>query len=237
MGLKAIAGDGFDRDPARLSEKRATLDVHPEALAMLPGSEAACAEVAALIGVADFPSAARMVADDLCVLLPEGGTYVLKAGALAFPTDWRLRDKIGKPLIEIHAPIHGYAETLAAGVEHFFQTLAAGQVFQRANWFVVDEDALRHLPEGEDAARFAHVTAANAGETLFVRCERQTLRRLPLTGAVLFTIGIHVEPLKALPPDLARDLASAVGSLPDGERERRGAPFYAEALKGYAAAL
>lgn len=237
MGLRPIAGDGFNRDAGRLSEKRAMLNEHPEALAMLPGSEAACGEVAAIVGAPDFASAARAVADDLCVLLPEGESYALKAGALAFPTDWRLADKLGKPLIEIHAPIHGYAEKLAEGVEHFFQTLEAGRVFERANWFVIDEDVLRHLPERSDAERFAHVTAANAGETLFVRSERQTLRRLPASGGVLFTIDIVVEPLKALSAGLARDLASAVASLPEGERERRGAPHYAAALAGYAAGL
>ena len=237
MGLRPIDGDGFSRDAARVAAKRRLLGAHPEALAAMPGSETACAELAALIGAADFAGAARMVADDLCLLLPEGGSYVLRAGALAFPTDWRLADKLGKPLRDIHSPIHGYAEKLADGVEHFFRTLAPGPVFERANWFVVEEDALRHLPEGSGAARFAHVTAANAGDTLFVRCERQTLRKLPASGAALFTIDVHVEPLGSLPPDLARDLASAVASLPDGERERRGAPFYAAALSGYAAGL
>ena len=36
----------------------------------------------------------------------------------------------------------------------------------------------------------AIVTAENAGETLFVRCERQGLRKLPETGAIVFTIGV-----------------------------------------------
>lgn len=237
MGLRPIAGDGFNRDAERIADKRAVLDAHPDAFAMLPGSEGACAEVAEIVGAADFATAARAVADDLCVLLPEGESYRLKAGALAFPTDWRLADKLGKPLIEIHAPIHGYAEKLAAGVEHFFRTLEVARVFERANWFVIDDDVLRHLPERSDAERFAHVTAANAGEALFVRCERQTLRRLPTSGGVLFTIDIVVEPLKALPAELARDLASTVASLPEGERERRGAPHYAAALAGYAAGL
>ena len=223
--LRPIDGDGFNRD------------AHPESIAVMPGAGPAASEVAMLIGAADFGEAARAVADDLCILLPEAGSYVLRAGALAFPTDWRLTDKLGLPLADIHAPIHGYAEKLAAGVEHFFRTLDAGRVFQRANWFVVDEDALRHLPSGEAGDRFAHVTAANAGDMLFVRCERQTLRRLPASGGVLFTIDIHVEPLSALPPDLARDLAGAVESLPGGERERRGAPFYAAALAEYAKAL
>ena len=39
------------------------------------------------------------------------------------------------------------------------------------------------------------ITAANAGQALFVRVERQTLSRLPATGAVLFTIRVHVYPL------------------------------------------
>ena len=237
MGLKPISGDGFNRDPERIAEKHETLDRHPEALTVLPAAEDACAEVAALVGAPSFAAAARSVADDLCVLLPEDDTYVLQAGALAFPTDWRLVDKIGLPLGGIHRPIHGYAEKLSDGVEHFFRTLGAGTVYERANWFVVDEAALRHLPDREAADRFAHVTAANAGDALFVRCERQTLRKLPASSGILFTIDIHVEPLHDLPPELVRDLAAAVASLPEGEAGRRGAPFYAAALSDYADTL
>jgi dimethylamine monooxygenase subunit A len=174
--------------------------------------------------------------EDLCILTPdtETGQYRLTAAALAFPTDWHLHEKLGQALTPIHAPIHGYAEQLAAGVDHFFATLQPGAIFGRTNWFVVASDALRYLPQDDPTTRFAHVTAENAGETLFVRCERQTLRRLPQSGAVLFTIGIHVEPLDRLSTGAVARVAQSVADIGAGEHERRAAPFYADALTRYA---
>ncbi|MET3723033.1 heme-dependent oxidative N-demethylase family protein [Sphingomonas trueperi] len=180
-------------------------------------------------------TAAAGVWEDLCILTPDAsGQYRLTAAALAFPTDWHLSEKLGQALTPIHAPIHGYAEQLAAGVDHFFAALQPGPIFGRTNWFVVASDAWRYLPQDDPQVRFAHVTAENAGATLFVRCERQTLRRLPQSGAVLFTIGIHVEPLDRLSDGAVASVAQSVAGIGSGEHERRAAPFYAEALTRYA---
>ena len=237
MGLSRVAETGWLLPDFDASARAAAFDAHPDAVQMLPEAEAAGREVAALVGVAGgLAEAARGCWEDLCTLQPDAaGDYILTAGAVAFPTDWRLADKIGLPLTAVHAPIHGYAEQLAGGVDHFLRTLAPGPIFGRANWFVVASDAWRYLPADPPADRFAHVTPANAGETLFVRCERQTLRRLPGTGAVLFTIGIAVAPLGRLSTAAVRRVAAGIAAQPTGEHERRAAPFYAAALTGYAA--
>ncbi|WP_084581037.1 heme-dependent oxidative N-demethylase family protein [Sphingomonas azotifigens] len=181
-------------------------------------------------------TAAARVWEDLCILTPDAsGQYRLTAAALAFPTDWHLAEKLGHALTPIHAPIHGYAEQLASGVDHFFATLPPGPIFGRTNWFVVASDAWRYLPHDDPQVRFAHVTDTNAGQTLFVRCERQTLRRLPQSGAVLFTIGIHVEPLDRLSSGAVARVAQSVAGIGSGEHERRAAPFYAGPLTRYAA--
>ncbi len=209
---------------------------HPEAIVVLPGAEDAAAEAARLVaGVRDLAEAARACWEDLCLLQAEQpeGPYCLTAAALAFPTDWRLEEKMGRPLLAIHEPIHGYAEQLARGVDHFFATLKAEQIFGRANWFVVANDNWRYMPTDDPATRFAHVTAENAGDTLFLRCERQTLRRLPETGAVLFTIGIAVEPLRRVSTANLRRVADGIAAISDGEQERRAAPFYADAFARY----
>jgi hypothetical protein len=163
------------------------------------------------------------------------GQYHLTAAAVGFPTDWRLDAKMGLPLTAIHTPIHGYAEELATGVDHFFAALQPDAIFGRANWFVVASDAWRYLPDDTATVRFAHVTPANAGRTLFVRCERQTLRRLPQSGAVLFTIGIAVAPLQELDAALVSRIAANVAQLSGGEHDRRAAPLYIDALASYAA--
>ena len=44
-------------------------------------------------------------------------------------------------------------------------------------------------------SRFGDVEAAARA---FIRVERQTLRKLPVTGDILFTIRIHLDPMAAL---------------------------------------
>lgn len=237
MGLVRLGEREWLRPDFDRAARAAAFDRWPESVMVLPEGEAAGREAAALVGVAGgLGEAASAVWEDLCVLLPNAdGCYRLVGGAVAFPTDWRLADKLGHGLTAIHAPIHGYAEQLSAGVDHFMKMLVPGALYGRANWFVVPGDALRWLPAGDPAARFAHVTADNAGGTLFVRCERQTMRRLPETGAILFTIGIDVAPLGTLGAPVVQRVAEAVATVGVGEHERRAAPHYAPALAAYAA--
>jgi hypothetical protein len=237
MGLTRVAEAEWLYPNADLHARTAAFDAQPDAVIVLPEAEEAGREAAALLGVdGGLGEAARSVWEDLCLVERRGGAHVLTAGAVAFPTDWRLGEKIGLPITQVHAPIHGYAEQLAAGVDHFLDTLVPGPVFGRANWFVVPSDAWAYLPEDDPAERFAHVDAGNAGQTLFVRCERQTLRRLPRTGAVLFTIGVAVA-MDALGADVVRRVAQGLATQGAGEQGRRAAPFYAQALAGYAAGL
>jgi hypothetical protein len=114
--------------------------------------------------------------------------------------------------------------------------LQIGAIFGRTNAFVIASDTLRYFPDPDVKARFAHVTADNASETLFVRCERETLRRLPETGAIVFTIGVYRAPLGSLSDAAVARIATSVEGFGDGEAGRRAAPHYAEALLGYAAA-
>ena len=223
-------------NPAR-ALRAAAFAAHPDAVQVLPEAEPAGAELAAMLGVAGgLAGAARSYWEDMCLLTRREGeaAHRLTGGAVAFPTDWRLHDKIGLPLTEVHKPIHGYREQLSAGVDNFMNGLAPHTIYGRANWFVVASDALRYLPEDPPQERFAHVTAANAGETLIVRSERQTLRRLPETGAIVFTIGVYLAPLGSLSDENVARLAAAVEGVSAGESERRSAPHYAEALRAYA---
>ena len=244
MGLSRIAEADWLHPAPDTALRAASFAAHPESIAVLPAAAAAAREAAALVAnTPDFAAAAAQVSEDLCILTPDAqGTPRLTAAALAFPTDWHLAEKLGQPLLAIHAPIHGYAEQLASGVDHFLAQLTPGAIFARANWFVVASAAPRYLPTDDPAQRFAHVTAQNAGETLFIRCERQTLRRLPETGAVLFTIGIAVAPLGTLRPETIARIAANVAGLATaapanaGEFERRAAPHYATPLAAWAAA-
>ncbi len=243
LGLGALAeSDWRDTGPglaARVAAKAKVFDAAPEGLAVLPEAAPAIAELAALLGVpgGDLRAAALQAYEDIAVLLPDGPSHRLVAAAIAFPTDWDLPAKIGHPLPHIHQPIPTYGEKLSAGVDHVFANLRPDRLLTRANWNVLETDELRYLPGNRAIDRFGHVTAANAGDTLFVRVERQGLRRLPESGAAVFTIGIYIEPLQALPTALVHDLVVAVHGVPAEEAQRRGTPAYRDALADYAASL
>lgn len=237
MGLARLAeADWLDPAPNRPA-RAAAFAAWPEAVQLLPEADAPGRELAALLGVAGaLPEAALAVHEDLCLLTTPnaGAPYRLVGAAVAWPSDWRPRDKIGLALTALHAPITGYAEQLAAGVDRFMAGLQPGDIFGRCNWFIAPTPERRWLADRPAAEAFAHVTPENAGETLFVRCERQTLRRLPQTGAIVFTIGIYVSSLGRLDPANLARLARAVHSLISGEGERRGARAYAASLAGFA---
>lgn len=212
---------------------------HPGSVQVLPEAQDACGEAAALVaGVDNLGQAACRTWEDLCVLtrVGEQEPFRLTGAAVAFPTDWVVADKLGLPLGDVHAPIHGYAGRFSEGVDRFVDGLRPGEIWGRANWFVVPSGAWRYLPGDAPAARFAHVSADNAGDTLFVRCERQTLRCLPQTGGVLFTIGVYREPLANVPLAELQRIVSAFDHLIEGEGGRRAAPHYAAALRSHAQA-
>ncbi|MCR2834078.1 heme-dependent oxidative N-demethylase family protein [Parerythrobacter lacustris] len=236
IGLSKLAEDEWLQPEPDLAAREAGFAAYPQGIQLSPEGDAPEAELAAMLGLSGgLPEAARAHHEDMCLLIlrPGDEQYRLVGAAVAWPSDWTPADKLGLPLRALHAPIQGYEEQLATGVDHFMAKLKPGAIYGRCNWFIAATGERRWVAEPPELA-FAQVSAENAGETLFVRSERQTLRRLPGTGAILFTIGIYVSPLGALSPTNVQRLASAMEGLLNGEGERRGAGAYAHALIGYA---
>ena len=163
--------------------------------------------------------AGRLVQEDLCLMQrdPDHGIYRLVAASLCFPTRWRLREKLGQALAAIHGPTPHYAETIATPMDRAFDKLKAERPVWRLNWSVLDNGAL-FQPTGHGRKDYAtDVTAKNAGEQLWLRVERQTLRRLPQSGDFLFTIRIYNYSFATLAnqPAAAQGLAAALAGLDD----------------------
>jgi dimethylamine monooxygenase subunit A len=237
MGLVKLEEHEWIQPRPDLAARAAGFAEWPEGVQLTPEVDAPGRELAAMLGVPGaLPEAAHAAHEDLCLLTKRGGedVYRLIGAAVAWPSDWHPAEKIGLPLRALHAPIAGYEEQLATGVDRFMETLRPGPIYGRCNWFIAATGERRWLPDSPPQQAFAHVTPENAGETLFVRSERQTLRRLPKTGAILFGIGIYVEPLGNLAPANIAMLGKAVQSLLNGEGDRRGAPAYAGSLIAYA---
>ena len=150
----------------------------------------------------------RLIADDLCLLLP-GEEYRLVAAVLCFPSRWLLSEKLGHPLSVIHDPVPDYDDALAARVNRVFQSVRPGRPMVRVNWLVHATPEL-HLPLGLSDKLIGQ---ADPGQGIYLRTERQTLTRLPRSGAVVFGIKTSLCPLEALRPAEALALHDALQHL------------------------
>ena len=181
-------------------------------LQVRPGTDAAAAEVLALLGGAAgdlhaLEAAGRMVQEDLCVLSPdERGQLVLSAACVCFPSHWRLGDKMGRPVAAIHGTVPRYEDELAAKVDGFISRLRPGTIVARRNW-TIHELADLFAPECPPYQRVAPADQ-------WLRSERQALRLLPSSGAVLFTIKTQQVQLRHLPAGVARRLAGRLRAEP-----------------------
>lgn len=144
----------------------------------------------------------RLVQEDLCLMQAEGEEHVLTGACLCFPASWALSEKLGRPLIGIHRKVKVYEPDLARRVQRMFDMIRVGQPLWRMNSLMYHNPDL-HQPAFENAPR----TARRDGQ--FVRAERQTLMRLPQTGAVLFAIHTYVVRLDSLTPEQRAGLGTA----------------------------
>ena len=235
--------DVDERLAADLAEKeRLAAERWDEVFAAEPGTEAAQAELLAML-VAHLPqrfpnvyrrdsdamvvagrqvdlepapalwTAARLVQEDLVLMRRSEAGWRLAAASLSFPSSWRLREKIGRPIHEVHAPVPGFGGGTrnAELIARMFDNLRPELGMIRWNWSLYGDDALHH-PHESPPKRFGGGAKA---EHVFLRVERQTLRKLPVSGDIVFTIRIAVDPLAALAAhdDSGRIAAAIISQL------------------------
>jgi hypothetical protein len=133
----------------------------------------------------------RLVQQDLCLMEANGAEYDLTGAILCFPASWTLAQKIGRPMTGIHQPVEIYDEQLAARVHRLLAAIRPEQPLWRMNFFTYDSFHLHHPRVEGDWRR------QPTGKS-YVRCERQTLLRLPQTRAVLFAIHTIVVDAKQI---------------------------------------
>ncbi len=211
-----------------------------------PGSLAGQEEVLALVeaalgeqardrGLPALYAAARRTPDDLVLMEKQDGAWRVSALSLCAPTFFTAKDVLGRSLAEIHGPVHGFAERFLTRVERIFEGLRPGLILQRRNWSLVNSGEPFTPDPAPIRARIGSIDPARAGAELFVRVERQTLRRLPQTGGALFTIRVWLHPLKALledPPRLAA-FARAWRAAPADFRDYKKLGLYDDLVEGF----
>ncbi len=236
MGLSRIRSEAWllpdDRRDVELAERADLLDRSRDAVfAALDGTDGASAEVLELVTgwerehapeLADRPvdpsqhpleAAGRRAQEDLVLMVPHADGYHLDGAVLCFPSHWRLRDKLGGSATAIHGPVPGYEDELAEKVDRFLDRLRPDVIVSRRNWSVHGDGDL-HAPDPPFDP--PPIGVDEVADSLWLRSERQTLRRLPRTGAVLFTIRVQQAPFAAFAshPRAAVRLADRLDAQP-----------------------
>lgn len=238
-------GDVFDALAGSLEAQSECLDLllrhlsvhHPETVAS-DGRNVVTRWDGATLDRADFAGspldmAGRLVQEDLCLMAPGDDGHRLIAASLCFPARWRLADKIGRPMTAIHEPVPGFNDRLSRPVERFFDGIEADQLYMRLNWSILDDPALFQASGHGRSEVDPTITPETVGARAHIRIERQTFRRLPATGVLVFGIKTIVDPIVSIEdrPDLVAAMLGSLRTMPQDMRAYKSMAPFAAALE------
>jgi len=236
MGIRPLDLDqwleidsAYDRDT---DEKRQLVDERRDevvSVSDLPGVQEGCAELWELVGAElirrgitpvgvegchPIVAAGTSTQEDWALMVPGDGDWLLGAACICFPTRWVLQEKAGRSMGAIHAPVARYEQQMSGPVDRFMDRLTVDSPVWRLNWSLVDSPDLFQPRAGTGGAPNLAVTAENAGASVRLRVERQTLRKLASSGAIAFGIRIHQHPLDELDDTQLAVLGEALDAIP-----------------------
>lgn len=225
--------------PALLRDRRSTV------FSVLDGIEEECSEIADAVSahlrrrhperlceldssMHPLEAASRLVPDDFVLMVERDGRLVCGGGSVCFPNRWDLRSKLGLTLSEVHRPVASLNEQLEPAVDRFLDRLTPERSFWRLGWGVID------VPDGFTPADGSGSQRPHAPEVdqLFVRVERETLRRFGGSNCVLFAIRTYITPIVSVMVDVESSVAlgAAVEAMSPEIRDYKGLVQHAEPL-------
>jgi len=209
--------------PEGVSGSIETLELISEHLAQLfPGLEAEPVDGA----LHPLQSAGLLVQEDLCVMSKIDGQWKLTAASVCFPSRWDLTEKIGASLREIHAPVPHYEERIGQATDTMFDKFEVERPVWRINWTILDNPDL-FQPHSIHREIDPELPLEEFAQKIYFRIERQTLRVLPKSGDVLFTIRTYVDSLSSIAqryPQFQANLAQTLAAASLPTREYKGWP-------------
>ncbi|KAJ9618828.1 hypothetical protein H2204_012904 [Knufia peltigerae] len=147
------------------------------------------------------------------------------------PTGWKIQERIGHSLWEIHAgKVPQYEQKLAVSMDRFFQRLRVESPVMRFNYAIDNSPELFHInshhnlnPDDLDPVEL---------DQLFLRVERQVLQRLPKTRAIVFSIRTYVTPITEVTKDgdVAMALRTSVDSYGPELARYKNKPLWQDVL-------
>lgn len=160
-------------------------------------------------------------AEDLAIVDGDDGTIPWLAVAL--PSFWSPREKVGRPFAAVHAPVADNTMLLKAA-DALVATITAHGRWERFVWTLTPHTRLHAHPDHVDPRRWALAGDGPIAAQAWFRSERQTFVPVPGRRQAVFTIAIDVQPLRqvAADPARARALHAALSSMSPAVLEYRG---------------
>ena len=163
------------------------------------------------------------------------GQTTLKAAGVCFPAGFKIEERMGNTLWQIHAgKVPQYESKLARSMDRFFQKLRVENAICRFNYAIDTSGELFHRHSHHNL-RPEDLEKPLTLEDLHLRVERQVLQRLPKTRALLFTIRTYVTPIAEVTRDLevARALRISVGSFSEDVAKYKNKDLWIDTLQAH----
>jgi len=128
------------------------------------------------------------VPEDFAIVLrsDEDGMYYFRAGVICSSLGWNVGTKIGMQLKDIHKPIPDYKEKMSFSMDRYFSKMPVNAPIQRGSWGLEVGTPL-FMPPGHPHEKLREIqNPALKIEECNLRVDWQTLRRLPLSGGIVF---------------------------------------------------
>jgi dimethylamine monooxygenase subunit A len=161
----------------------------------------------------------RQAQGDFCIVDQRDNNLWMDAGMVTTQADWSLDFDIGMNFMEWHGPVPlAHQIGVFERALKFLLNLQQGKPVRRLNWTMTINPRLDTSPEnypkwGPDRTT---VTPENVGSKVHLRCELQSLWRLPRSNAILFVIRCYLIKMEEVVtvPKWARRLPRVLCSLP-----------------------
>lgn len=200
----------------------------------------------------------RIVQEDLCLMRPPRSNhdddnnnknqnqYCLSAAGVVFSFQG-LPERLGQPVALLHAPVPGYEKHLRKTMDlTFAKLLKVEHPLWRNNWGIDPlgrlDEPLYGVPDDLQKRSFTASTTSTSSsreemKSKFLKVEYETIRRLPRSGHLLFTIKSMIDPLQSLEevPRAAACLAASIRGMSAEMRRYKGIadPVAGDALLSY----
>ncbi|KAE8364566.1 hypothetical protein BDV27DRAFT_112469 [Aspergillus caelatus] len=123
------------------------------------------------------------------------GNYFLRAGVICSALGWNVGTKIGLQLHHIHGSVPDYREKMQFSMDRFFTKMPTDKPIQRGSWGLEVGQPL-YMPKGDPHEKLRLNQDPNLQlEDCYLRVDWQTLRRLPLSGAIVFNFKALFTPV------------------------------------------